>query len=162
MNLSRISLSTILLAVVVTAVITLCDFGIDSGSQSIVAGYDSLANRANATYAAPVAAGGLTSTAAADRFDPKFVDLTFTKSLASDALKANSVALGADSELALIPVTQVTNPVISNCDSKNVCTLNATLVNSDADITSVEFSTKVILVSGVFYFYGEPFSPPSL
>jgi len=162
MNLSRISLSLIFLTVLVSALITLSDFGSGSGSESTAAADDSLAAKANATYAAPVATGGLTPAAVADRFDPKPLDMTFTKTLVSDALKVNSAVLGTNSEPSLFPVTQVTNPVISNCDSKNVCTLKATLVNSDADITSVDFSTKVILVSGVFYFYGEPFSPPSL
>jgi hypothetical protein len=151
-------LSLIFLTVFVSALITLSDFG----SDSTAAADDSLATKVNAAYAAPVAGSGLTSMAVADRFDAKYLDISFTKTMPPDASKVNAMAPGTNSELPLFPVTQVTNPVISNCDSKNVCTLNATLVNSDADITSVDFSTKVILVSGVFYFYGEPFSPPSL
>ena len=76
--------------------------------------------------------------------------------------KANSDALATTPELSLFPLAQVTNPVITFCDGNNVCTLNATLVNSDADITSVDFSTKVIIVSGVVYFYGDQSSTPSI
>jgi hypothetical protein len=64
--------------------------------------------------------------------------------------------------LSLFPLAQITSAVISNCDANNVCTLSATLVNSDADTTSVDFSTKVILVAGAFYFYGDQSSTPSI
>jgi hypothetical protein len=157
MNLSRTSLTAILLTVVASAVITLTGFGSDSASDSTAAA-DSLATKVNA---ASVAVSGLTSTAVADRVDAEALDLSFTKTIAPDALNANSLILGTNSESSQFPMTQVTNPVISNCDSTKVCTLNATLVNSDVDTTSVDFSTKVILVSGVYYFYGDQFPTPS-
>lgn len=92
--------------------------------------------------------------AVAVRVNAEHPDMSFTKTILPDAFDANS-------EPTPVPSTQVTNPVISNCDSTKVCTLNATLVNSDVDTTSVDFSTKVILVSGVYYFYGDQFSTPS-
>jgi|GEM_PF-1339666 len=159
MNLSRTSLSAILLTVVVSAVIALSGF--DSGSDSTAAADESLATKADAATAAPVASSGLTSTAVADRIVAEHPDMSFTKTIVPDVLDANSVGLATNSELTPVPSTQVTNPVISNCDSTKICTLNATLVNSDVDITSVDFSTKVILVSGVYYFYGDQFSTPS-
>jgi len=156
MNLSRTSLSAILLTVVVGAVIALSGF--DIGSDSTAAADESLASKADA---APVASSGLTSMAVANRVGAEHPDMSFTKTIAPDALHANSVAPATNSELTPVPSTQVTNPVISNCDSSKVCTLNATLVNSDVETTSVDFSTKVILVSGVYYFYGDQFSTPS-
>jgi len=33
--------------------------------------------------------------------------------------------------------------------------LNGTLTNSDVDTISVDFSTKVIVIGGVVYFYGD-------
>jgi len=159
MNLSRTSLSMILLTGVVIALITLSGFG--TGSDSSAAAGDSIVVKADSAQAAPIAVSGLASTAVADRVDAEHPDMSFTKSIVPDGSKANSVALGSNSELPLFPSTQVINPVISNCDSSKVCTLNATLVNSDVDTTSVDFSTKVILVSGVFYFYGDQFPTPS-
>lgn len=161
MNLSRTSLSTIVVSVLMT--LSACGGSSDSGSSATTAGLaDSFAAKANAAYAALATSSGLTSKAVADLFDAKYLDMSFTKTIVLDALKANSEALGTTPELSLFPLAQVTNPVISNCDSSGVCTLNATLVNSDADTTSVDFSTKVIIVSGVFYFYGDQSSTPSI
>lgn len=156
MNLYRTSLSTI----VVSALMTLSACG--SGGSGGTPAAEIFTSKLNAALAALATASGLTSTAVADLFDAKYLDMGFTKTNVLDALKANSAALGTSPELSLFPLAQVTNPVISSCDANNVCTLNATLVNSDADTTSVDFSTKVILVSGVFYFYGDQSSTPSI
>jgi len=156
MNLSRTSLSTI----VVSALMTLSGCG--GGSYSSAAAADTFATRVNAAYASLATVSGLTSTAVADLFDSKYLDMSFTKTIVLDALKASAAALGTTAELSLFPLAQITSPVISNCDANNVCTLNAILVNSDADTTSVEFSTKVIIVSGVIYFYGDQSSTPAI
>ena len=163
MNLSRTSLSTIF----VSALMTLSACGDSSSVSDSSAGIAdsfaaSFAAKGNAAYAALASVSGLTSTAVADLFDSKYLDMGVTKAALLDALKANSAALSTTPELSLFPLAQVTNPVISNCDGNNVCTLNATLVNSDADTTSVDFSTKVILVAGAFYFYGDQSSTPSI
>ena len=162
MNFSRISLSTIVVSALVT--FSACGGGNSNyvsgnGTETAVA---SFATKVNAAYAALVTGSGLTSTAVADLFDAKYLDMAFNKTSVLDVFKANSVALGTTPELSLFPLAQVTNPVITFCDANNVCTLNATLVNSDADTTSVDFSTKVILVSGVVYFYGDQSSTPSI
>jgi hypothetical protein len=156
MNISRTSLS----AIVVSALITLSGCGGGSYSNTVAA--DSFAAKVNAAYGALATLSGLTSTAVADLFDAKYLDMSLTKTIVLDALKANAVALGTTPELSLFPLAQITSPVISNCDANNVCTLNATLVNSDADTTSVDFSAKVIIVSGVVYFYGDQSSTPSI
>jgi hypothetical protein len=51
---------------------------------------------------------------------------------------------------------------LTGCDTKDICTLTGTLTNSDADITSVEFSTKVLVMSGVAYLYGDQSSNTSI
>jgi len=147
MNLSRTSLSTIL----VSALMTLSACG---GSDSTSA-VDSFVSKVNAAYAGLATSSGLTSAAVADLFDAKYLDMGSKKTDVLGTLSANSAALATSPELSLFPLAQVTNPVISNCDANSVCTLNATLINSDADTTSVDFSTKVIFVAGVFYFYGD-------
>ena len=162
MNFSRITLSTIVVSAYMT--LSACgggssNYGSGNGTETAVA---SFATKVNAAYAALVTGSGLTSTAVADLFDAKYLDMAFSKTSVLDVFKANSVALGTTPELSLFPLAQVTNPVITFCDANNVCTLNATLVNSDADTTSVDFSTKVILVSGVVYFYGDQSSTPSI
>jgi len=161
MNFSRISLS----AIVVSALVTLSACGggassyVTNGAETAIPSFGA---KANAAYAALVTGSGLTSTAVAELFHPNYLDMAFNKTSVLDVLKANSVALGTTPELSLFPLVQVTNPVITLCDGNYVCTLNATLVNSDADTTSVDFSTKVIIVSGVMYFYGDQSSTPSI
>lgn len=158
MNLSRTSLSTIL----VSALMTLSACGDSSSGSGSTAAADSFATKVSAAYASLATTSGLTSKSVADLFDAKYLDMGFTKDVVLNALKANSDALGTTPELSLFPLAQVTNPVINNCDANNICTLNATLVNSDADITSVDFSTKVKIDSGVIYFYGDQSSTPSI
>jgi len=160
MNLSRISLSTIVVSALMT--LSACGGSGSSSGTSSTAAADSFAAKTNAAYAALATVSGLTSKAVADLFDAKYLDMSFTKAIVLDALTANSAALGTTPELSLFPLAQVTNPVISNCDANSVCTLSATLVNSDADITSVDFTTKVKLDSGVIYFYGDQSSTASI
>ena len=105
---------------------------------------------------------GLNAKTVADVFDAKYLDMGFTKTNLLEALTVSAVALGTSPELSLFPMAQVSNPKLSNCDANSVCTLDATLVNSDADITSISFSTKVIVVSGVVYLYGDQSSSTSI
>lgn len=162
MNLSRLSLSSI----VVSALVTLSACG--GGGSSYVSGNGtetaaaSFATKVSAAYTSLAASSGLTSAALADLFNANYLDMAFNKTSVLAVFKANSDALATTPELSLFPLAQVTNPVITFCDGNNVCTLNATLVNSDADTTSVDFSTKVIIVSGVVYFYGDQSSTPSI
>jgi hypothetical protein len=162
MNLSRLSLSSI----VVSALVTLSACG--GGGSSYASGNGtetaaaSFATKVSAAYTSLAASSGLTSAALADLFNANYLDMAFNKTSVLAVFKANSDALATTPELSLFPLAQVTNPVITFCDGNNVCTLNATLVNSDADTTSVDFSTKVIIVSGVVYFYGDQSSTPSI
>ena len=102
------------------------------------------------------------STSLPNLFNEKFLDGGFTKADIVNSLTANSTALGTNPDLSLFPMATVTNAKLSGCDSNNICTLNGTLTNSDADTTSVEFSTKVLVSLGVVYFYGDQSSTSSI
>jgi hypothetical protein len=155
MNLSRLSLSTI----VASALLTLSACGGGSNPENYV---DSFITKINQGLTALGTSSGLTSKSVADVFDNKYLDMGFTKANLLDALTANSAALVTNPDLSLFPMVQFTNLKFSECNSNNICTLNATLINSDADTTSVDFSAKVIFVSGVFYLYGDQSSTPSI
>jgi hypothetical protein len=105
---------------------------------------------------------GFNTKALPNLFAEKFLDGGFTKADLENSLTANSTALGTNPELSLFPMATVTNAKLSGCDGNNICTLNATLTNSDADTTSVDFSTKVLVSLGVVYFYGDQSSTSSI
>ena len=105
---------------------------------------------------------GLNSKALPNLFDDKFLDGGLTKAEIVNSITANAAALGANPELSLFPMAAVTNAKLTGCDTKDICTLTGTLTNSDADITSVEFSTKVLVMSGVAYLYGDQSSTSSI
>jgi hypothetical protein len=105
---------------------------------------------------------GLTSKASPNLFDEKFLDGGFTKADLVNSLAANSTALGTNPDLSLFPIAAVTNVKLTGCDTKDICTLTGTLTNSDADTTTVDFSTKVIVLGGVVYFYGDQSSTTSI
>ena len=104
--------------------------------------------------AALTSAAGLNSNALPNLFADKFLDGGYTKANLVSTLSANSTALQTAPELSLFPVAAITNTTISGCDN-GICTLTGTLTNSDVDTISVDFSTKVIVIGGVFYFYGD-------
>ena len=105
---------------------------------------------------------GLNSKALPNLFDDKFLDGGYTKADLVNSLTANSTALGTNPELSLFPMATVSNSKLSGCDINNVCLLNGTLTNSDADTTTIDFSTKVIVISGVVYLLGDQSSTTSL
>jgi hypothetical protein len=105
---------------------------------------------------------GLTSNALTDLFAAKYLDGGFTKTDLTNSLTANTTALGTSPELSLFPLATVTNSKLSGCDSSGICTLSGTLTNSDADTTSVDFTTKVIVIANVIYFYGDQSSTTPL
>ena len=105
---------------------------------------------------------GFNTKALPNLFAEKYLDGGFTKADLENSLTANSTALGTNPGLSLFPIATVTNAKLSGCDSNNICTLNGTLTNSDADTTSVDFSTKVLVSLGVVYFYGDQSSTSSI
>ena len=104
--------------------------------------------------AALTSAAGLNSNALPSLFADNYKDGGFTKADVVSTLAANSTALPTAPELSLFPLAAITNTAISGCDN-GICTLSGTLTNSDVDTTSVDFSTKVIVIGGVVYFYGD-------
>lgn len=164
MNLSRISSSTIVLSALLT--LGACGGGSSGGSGT---GFDSLLVFAN-TFASQYTGGlsslntstGLNSKVVPDLFDARYLDGGFSKADLSAALASNAQALGASPELSLFPVAGITNVTLSGCDSNGICTLNATLTNSDVDTTTVNFSTKVAIVNGQVYLYGDQSSTTSI
>jgi hypothetical protein len=106
-------------------------------------------------------AAGLSSKALPNLFADNYKDGGFTKADVVSTLAANSTALPAAPELSLFPMAAITNTTISGCDN-GICTLSGTLTNSDVDTTSVDFSTKVIVIGSVVYFYGDQSSTSSI
>ena len=142
-----------LLAIVASAAAILSACG--GGSSSAAADATTLLSTTNLFLSGLGTTNGLTSTTASDLFDAKYLDMGVKKADVLAALSANAVALPANSDLSLFPAAQISNATFTNCDSNAVCTMAATLTNSDVDETSVDITTKVKLVSGVLYLYGD-------
>lgn len=149
-----------LFAIVASAVLSLSACGGGNGSSDTPT--TSFTSKFNAGLSALATGSGLTSMAVADMFDANHLDMGFTKADLLAALSATSLALGTNPELSLFPTAQVTNATLTSCDGNDVCTLNATLSNSDVDATSVDFTTKVKVVLGVVYLYGDQSSTTSI
>ena len=105
---------------------------------------------------------GFNSKSLSNLFDEKFLDGGFTKADLVSSLTATTTALSTNPELSLFPMANITNSKVFGCDNNGICSMSATLTNSDADTTSIDFSTKVILNAGVVYFYGDQSSTTSL
>ncbi|MBC7499956.1 MAG: hypothetical protein H7315_05605 [Herminiimonas sp.] len=116
----------------------------------------------NAVMSAFGTSSGLTSKAVVDAFDEKYLDMAFAKADVLASLTTTSQAFDTDPTLSLFPMGQVTNASVTSCDANNICTLNATLTNSDVDTTSVDFTTKVKVISGVVYLYGDQSATTSI
>ncbi len=98
---------------------------------------------------------GLASAAVLELFDDTFLDSGTTKTDVKASLDRNAAALSATPDISLFPLASMTNVQVTNCDTNNVCTLNGTLSNSDADTTEVAFTTKVKLSKGTYVFLGD-------
>ncbi|MBA2961727.1 MULTISPECIES: hypothetical protein [Ramlibacter] len=98
---------------------------------------------------------GLNSTAVAAAFDDAYLDSGMTKKQVLDALGGEAAAMAAAADHSLFPQVTLTDAQVSNCDSKNVCTLTATITNGDVDTTAVQFSTKVLNVNGTYRLLGD-------
>lgn len=114
----------------------------------------SFLSRLNASMSALGAASSIASSGVADLFEEKYLDMGSRKADVVAALSATSQAAAANPDLSLFPMAQVTNATLTACDS-DVCTLNATLSNSDVDTTAVDFSTQVKVINGVVYLFGD-------
>jgi hypothetical protein len=153
----RVFSSSLILSTVLT--LTACGGSSGIDIESAVTEFSSKITTALADLASST---GLNSKALPNLFDEKFLDQGLTKADIVNTLAANATALGTSPELSLFPMASVTNPKLTGCDNNNICNLTGTLTNSDADTTTVDFSTKVIVLGGVVYFYGDQSSTTSI
>lgn len=98
--------------------------------------------------------GAALASAAPQAFASNYLDAGMTRAQLVDALQQDAAA-GADASFSGVPAGSLTDVTITNCSANNVCTLKGTLTNSDADTTSVAFSTQVILENGSYRLLGD-------
>lgn len=96
----------------------------------------------------------LAGTGLQDSFSTAYLDAGTTKPQLVSALAQTAAALQADPNATGFPVASISGATITDC-SGSLCTFSGTLVNSDADATSVPFSTKVIFENGSYRLYGD-------
>lgn len=108
----------------------------------------------NATLGNLSTGAGLASPATLASFDASYMDAGYTRAMMVADLAANADALQTNPDLSLFPGGTLSNVVIAGCDIKDVCTMTATLTNSDADVTAVDFSTKVVFSNGTYLLLG--------
>ena len=132
------------------------------GGSSAMADATTLLSTTNLFLAGLGTTSGLNSTTANDLFDSKYLDMGVKKADVLATLSANATALPANPDLTLFPAAQISNATFSNCDSDAVCTMMATYTNSDIDVTAVDITTKVKIVSGILYLYGDQSATSSI
>lgn len=125
------------------------------GSDNTTAVVSNTVSALNATLGNLSAGTGLSSPATLESFDAAYVDAGYTRAMLAADLAANADALKTNPDLSLFPGGTLSNVVIGGCDFKNVCTMTATLTNSDADVTTVDFSTKVVFSNGAYRLLGD-------
>ncbi|MDM0119397.1 hypothetical protein [Variovorax arabinosiphilus] len=100
--------------------------------------------------------GGLTNTAFLDNYDDAFLDAGYSKAQVRDALTQEAAALLLFStQLSSFPAVKLSAVTINGCDAANVCTLTATLTNTDVDTTSVTFTSRLSFTGGKFRLLGD-------
>jgi hypothetical protein len=100
-------------------------------------------------------AAGLKDSSVLELFSAKYKDDGYTKAQLTANLAAIGDSLMTDPDLSLFPMGTLSNVTISGCNAEGICDLSATLTNSDADITQVSFTTKVISIPNGYAFYGD-------
>ncbi len=145
------------LAISAASFLAACGGGKDDTTPSIAA-----TSKFSSGLSALTTAAGLTSAAVANLFDAAYLDAGVKKADVLAALGASAQALATNPELSLFPQVDIISGTVSNCDANSVCTFTATLANSDADITTVDFTAKVKLVDGFYYFYGDQSATTSI
>jgi hypothetical protein len=126
-------------------VIATCVFGLlacGSDNSNIEGDFASSLSRSVETSQT---SAGLTSTATADLFDVAFKDGGVTQAAQVAYIKAEAQAISAYSDLSGFAGFTLSNVKVTNCDASSVCTMTATLTNTDADTTTADITTKVKL-----------------
>ena len=148
-------------SIVLSAVLTLSACGGGSTTIDLQAAATEFSAKISSSLSALTTSAGLKSQALLDLFDDKFLDGGFTRADLVNLLGTNSTELATNPELSLFPMATVTNAKVT-CGDTNICTLSGTLTNSDADTTSVDFSTKVLVNTRGVFFYGDQSSTTPL
>jgi hypothetical protein len=148
-------------SIVLSALLTLSACGGGSTTIDLQATATDFSAKVSSSLSALTSSAGLKSQALLDLFDEKFLDGGYTKAALVDLLGINSTTLGTNPELSLFPMATVSNAKVT-CGDTNICTLTGTLTNSDADTTSVDFSTKVLVNTRGVFFYGDQSSTTTL
>lgn len=100
--------------------------------------------------------GGLTDAVFLDNYDEAFLDGGYTKAKVRAALAQEAAALLLlSSQLSSFPAVKLSAVTINGCDAANVCTLTATLTNTDVDTTSVSFTSRLSFSGGKFRLLGD-------
>ena len=139
------------LVISMTVVLAACG----GGSVDLAAAGQDTARYLNATLGNLSTGAGLSTPATLENFDASYLDAGYTRAMLATDLAAYADALQTNPDLSLFPGGTLSNVVIAGCDLKDVCTMKATLTNSDADVTTVDFSTKVVLSKGAFRLLGD-------
>ena len=98
---------------------------------------------------------GLVSSSFVDLFSDTFLDAGYTKAQVRDNLAAEAVATAVAPDLSLVPMVNLSNVTITNCNAANVCTMTATATNADVDTTAVTFTTQVQYINGKYQLFGD-------
>lgn len=98
---------------------------------------------------------GLTNTAFIDLFDDGFLDAGYTKPQVRNNLAQEAAAMAVSADLSGFASVKLSALSISNCDARNVCTLNATVANTDVDATAAAFTTQLKFENGKFRLFGD-------
>jgi len=146
-------------AAVIATALTACNSSNDSNdstsSTPTSASTQSFASAYNDSLAALSSYSGLISTTLVDLFAANFIDAGYAKSQVSANLAQDAVALSISPVLSQFPMVKFTDATITNCSSSNVCTLTATITNTDVDTTSVTFTTQVVFSDGKYRLLGD-------
>jgi hypothetical protein len=148
-------------SIVLSTLLTLSACGGGSTTIDLQATATDFSARVSSSLSALTSSAGLKSQALLDLFDEKFLDGGFTRADLVSLLSTNATTLETNPELSLFPMATVTNAKVT-CGDTNICTLTGTITNSDADTTSVDFSTKVLVNTRGVFFYGDQSSTTTL
>ena len=155
---TKSSLRALLGAVAAASVLAACGGG-GSSSPALTTDANTTPGTGATTYAALLSQlstpAGLASAQAASVFHDDYLDSGMTKPQVVEALGQEGAALSAVPGHSLFPQAALSDVQVTGCDANNVCTLTGTLLNSDADSTSVQFSTKVVNSNGTYRLLGD-------
>ena len=135
-----------------SAMLSACGGGTDAAAISFASNFSNSVDRLISGLGS---VAGLQDTSVLTLFDAKYLDTGYNKATLAADMASNGAALAANSDLSLFPSATVSNIVISSCDAQNVCVMTGTLINTDADVTQVNFTTKVISTGSGYVFYGD-------